>query len=236
VAVYSRFVSGQDWSNKVLIISAIAALAIVLAAYPMKSDSADWRRRMGPANWDFSKSWAANLTVFFAAVGTIFAANLLPDGIDSSVTKTFAALNVLFGIAALVGPFIYIVLQRRVPVTRTAGRGTAGDAQYQGTLGGFLLGTAVTLWAVLGEFGTAIELIRTTHGHDALPPSIVVAFSIVLGVAALLVVTFLATRIRAIAGDQGEEMRTFRAGLRRAGISEDELHRHVPALPPVPVL
>jgi len=236
MVVYSRSVSGQGWSDKILIISAIAAVAIVLAAYPLKSDSADWRRRMGPANWDFTKSWAVNLTVFFAAVGTIFAANLLPDGIDSNLTRTFAALNVLFGIAALLGPFIYIVLQRRVPVTRTAGRGTTGDAQYQGTLAGFLLGTAVTLWAVLGEFGIAIELIRATHRRGALPDSLVVAFSIVLAIAALLVIGFLGTRIRAIAGDQGEEMRTFRAALRRAGISEDELHRHVPALPPVPVL
>jgi hypothetical protein len=228
--------TGELWSEKVLVVSAVAAVAVVLVAYPMRADRADSRRRMGPANWDFTKSWAANLTVFSAALGVIFSAGLLPAGTKSSTTATFVALNVLFGLAAVVGPFVYIVLQRRVEVTRAKGRTTTSEAQYQGTMGGFLLGTAITLWAVLGEFATAAELVRTIHGHHAIPTDVVVAFAILLAFAAVLVVAFLATRIRGIVDAQPPDAGVFQSRLRMAGIAADDVTSHRAALPPVPVL
>lgn len=231
------FDAAQTWSGRVLIVAAIAAVAVVLAFYPMTSDrGADLRRRMGPANWDFRTSWAANLTVFSAAIGTIFAANLLPTGIHSNVTMTFVALNVLFGLAAVVGPFVYIVLQRRVAATRIKARTTSETTQYQGTLGGFLLGTTVVLWAVFGEFATAAQLLRIIHVHHALPADLVVAYAVLLGVAALLVVVFLGTRIRAIVDAQPDDSAAFAAQLRAVGIADDDLSAHRPVLPPVPVL
>jgi len=225
-----------SWSEKVLLLSAIVAVAVVLMAYPMSVDRPNLLRRMGPVNWDFRNSWAANLTVFSAALGSIFAAKLLPEHISSRVTTTFVALNVLFGLAAVVGPFTYIVLQRRVTVTRTTGKTITTDTQYQGTLGGFLLGTAITLWAVLGEFATAGELVRTIHGKHSLPSEMVTAFAILLGFAALLVLAFLATRIRVIAADQQEHAATYRTRLRRAGVAAEEVPVHAPALPPIRVL
>jgi hypothetical protein len=231
------FDAAQNWSGRVMIAAAIAAVAVVLAFYPMTADrGVDLRRRMGPADWDFRTSWAANLTVFSAAIGTIFAANLLPTGIRSSVTTTFVALNVLFGLAAVVGPFVYIVLQRRVAATRIKARTATETTQYQGTLGGFLLATTVVLWAVFGEFATAAQLLRVTHGKHAIPPDLVAMFGVLLAVAALLVVVYLGTRIRAIVDGQPDDQPAFAAKLRGVGIAEDDLPGRRPVLPAVPVL
>jgi hypothetical protein len=231
------FDAAETWSGKVLVAAAITAIGVVLAFYPMTENrGVDLRRRMGPANWDFRTSWAANLTVFSAAIGTILAANLLPSGITSNVTTTFVALNILFGLAAVIGPFTYIVLQRRVAATRIKAKTTTETVQYQGTLGGFLLGTTVVLWAVFGEFATAAELLRITHGHHAMAPDLVVAFSILLGVAALLVVVYLGTRIRGIVDSQPEDGAAFTAKLRELEFSDEALATARPVLPPVPVL
>ncbi len=231
------FDAAETWSGKVLVAAAITAIAVVLAFYPMTEDrGVDLRRRMGPANWDFRTSWTANLTVFSAAIGTILAANLLPTGIAAHVTTTFVALNVLFGLAAIIGPFIYIVLQRRAVATRIKAKTTTETAQYQGTLGGFLLGTTVVLFAVFGEFATAAELLRITHGKHAMAPDLIVAFSILLGLAALLVVVYLGTRIRAIVNSQPDDSAAFTAKLRALDFGDEELAAARPVLPPVPVL
>lgn len=236
MAIVTRSVNSLSWSEKILGLSAAVSIAVVLMAYPMTADRPNLMRPMGPVNWDFRKSWAANLTVFSAAIGTLFAARLLPRHIDSQVTNTFVALNVLFGIAAVVGPFTYTVLQRRVSVTRTTGKTASPAVQYQGTLGGFLLGTTITLWAVLGEILTAGQLIRTIHGKDSLPQDLVVALAILLGFAALLVLAFLATRIRVIAADQQHHEAAFRGRLRVAGVAADDVSDHTPELPPIRVL
>lgn len=230
----------QTWSEWVLLAPAIAAVALVLAACPMTPDRADITTRMGPVNWDFTKSWASNLTVFGAALGAIVSGGLLPKSASSGETATFVGLNVLFGLAAVVGPFVYTVLQRRVAVTRVNGKSKATEPQYQGTVGGFLLGTAIMLWGVLGVFATVAELLAKIHRAHSLPSALLVALAVLVALAGLLVVAFLVTRIRVIVGEQtrnpAKRRRRFEKRLRLAGIAAEAVDQHRAALPPVPVL
>src|ERR671930_2559715 len=66
--------------------------------------------RLGPPNWDLSKSWGSNITVFGALLGTLLTSGALPE--QPSIPKpTYAGLNVLFGVLVLVAPFIYTATQ-----------------------------------------------------------------------------------------------------------------------------
>jgi hypothetical protein len=107
---------------------------------------------MGPANWDFSKSWASTLTVVGALLGTILSAsNVVPAMTRYLPRGTYSALNLLFGIAVVLAPFVYRAIGRS---KRVLAPSATAEVQYEGTVLGFFLAVSLTLWGVLGELST----------------------------------------------------------------------------------
>ena len=104
--------------------------------------------------WDFSTSWASNITTVGAVLGTFLAASLPSSGLFSGMN--YAALNVLFGLLTAGAAFYYVAT--RQPTT---------DDQYQGTIKSFVIASCLTLWAVGGELITlgllAVD-IEVRHG------------------------------------------------------------------------
>jgi hypothetical protein len=149
-------------------------------------------------NWDFTKSWASNLTVVGALLGTILAAGVLPD--QTAVTKaTYAGLNLLFGILILVAPLAYVAMQREKPL-RVAKDVT--EPQYQGTVFWFLASSTLTLWAVAGELATVGFLFRDIRSAESLPKATVIAMWVLVIGAAVLIGVYTWTSVRAILKDQ----------------------------------
>jgi hypothetical protein len=196
--------SAPNWLYFLLIGTALAALVVVVLRYCVFWVAQETSRRpklttpLGPVNWDFSKSWASNLTVVGALLGTILAAGVLPD--ETAVTKaTYAGLNLFFGILILVAPLAYVAMQREKQLT--VGREVT-EPQYRGTVFWFLAASTLTLWAVAGELGTVGFLFRDIRSAQSLPDAAVVAMWALVIAAALLLLIYAWTSMRAILRDQ----------------------------------
>ncbi len=64
---------------------------------------------IGHAGWDFSTSFATNVTVIGSVLGVILSAQILPSKTKILPSSSFAVLSVFFGIIVLVAA----VLQRQ---------------------------------------------------------------------------------------------------------------------------
>jgi VIT1/CCC1 family predicted Fe2+/Mn2+ transporter len=184
------------WIYAILFASLGAALALVairwlVGEYPRKATLAG---RIGPANWDFTKSWGSTLAAVGALLGTIVAAGVLPD--TSSVPKTtYAGLNFFFGALILIAPFIYTATQTAAPVDRAK---PLPEPQFQGYVWSFLLATAITLWAVLGEFGTILAVFNEVRVGQTMPQVTIWILGAVLTLSAGLLLAMSWRRIKAI--------------------------------------
>lgn len=161
---------------------------------------------MGTATWDFSTSWASNLTVVGALLGTALSAAL--------GTLQHSTLNLLFLLLAFLAPLAYAVLGRQVPVIPTQAQEQQSiwtivrriqDAQqptqllsyqYQGYVWGFLCACLFTVWAVLGELATLFLLsgdLPTTQPKQHF--SIIGGFQVFLVLAGLFLLYYCLTNI-----------------------------------------
>jgi hypothetical protein len=156
--------------------------------------------RLGPLNWDFSKSWASNITVVGALLGTILSAGALPD--TTTISKaTYAGLNLFFGVLILIAPFLYTATQGVVPVHK---RGTEKEPQYQGYVLAFLVSSAITLWAVVGELVTVLLLFREIRTGNSIPAAAVWVMGAIVVFACLLLARYAWTTIDAVITNECE--------------------------------
>ena len=140
------------------------------------------KSRVGPANWDFSKSWGSNLTVVGALLGTILSSSALPEQMATS-KATYAGLNLLFGVLILVAPLVYTATQTPNSVHRTK---LLKEPQYQGYVASLLVASAVTLWAVIGELTTVVLLFEEIRTSRSLPVFAIVLLVVLVAAAAAL--------------------------------------------------
>jgi hypothetical protein len=138
---------------------------------------------MGPADWDFGKSWASTLTTVGDLLGTVLSAGVLPGDTQSLSKPAYAALNLFFGVLILIAGFVYTATRRPKETTnQTAGK----QVQYQGYVWSFLLASFVTMWAVLGELATLWFLLTEIGVQGTLSAGPLHIFQVVLLLAGLL--------------------------------------------------
>jgi hypothetical protein len=114
-------------------------------------------KRVGPVNFDFSKSFASTVTALGALLATVLASKgtvtVSHPHLDSA---SYAALSLFFGILVVIAPFTYRALSATTDVKNDKG---VADIQSQGYAGSFLLSTVLTVWAVLGQLVTLFFLL-----------------------------------------------------------------------------
>ena len=109
---------------------------------------------MGLPTWDFSKSWAANLTTLGAIVGAALSLGVLPTGAPSKPYYIGFHLLCLALLAA--APFLYNACR-----VGRLGSASGGDpVAYHGFVGVFLLASLATAWGLLGQLATLWRLLR----------------------------------------------------------------------------
>jgi hypothetical protein len=102
------------------------------------------------SSWGFSSSWLTALSALGAIFGTVLAATgFLADVFPGVDVQRFFSLNVLFASAILAAPLVYAAASKSDP----HGRVTIGS------VGGFTLASAVTLFGVTGEVATLAVLV-----------------------------------------------------------------------------
>jgi uncharacterized membrane protein YecN with MAPEG domain len=167
-----------------------AAVALVLWAVLTTAD----KKSFGPANWDYSQSWASTLTVVGALLGTVLSAGVLPDELDLFTKAGYAGLNIFFGMLVLFAPLVYAAFQKRLLPDKD------GVPQYEGTVRAFAVASVATLWGVFGELVTVGLLFREIEKAGSLPSWLVWALGVVLVVLLLTAVRYAARRMRLLLG------------------------------------
>lgn len=146
--------------------------------------------RLGPAGWDFSKSWASNLTAAGALLGVVVAGSILPDPPHLLTKSQYGALNVYFGLLVAAAAFFYnaIVVRKEIkPLPPTDPSKPPDPVTYQsvGLVWTYLVASLLTLWAVWGELGTLYVMLTDILGNgrfDSLSSIVIAAASLLLAI------------------------------------------------------
>ena len=170
----------------VLVLGALvfAIAFVIVRALTMRPIGFKLSDRMGPATWDFTDSWASTLTAVGALLGTILGAGVLPEETQRLSNAAFAGLNLLFGVLIVLAAFVYNATRQP---TKKNGK---EEVQYQGYVWSFLLASAMTLWAVLGELATMFLLLAEIQAEGSMSAPPILVFQSVLAAAGVVLIVY----------------------------------------------
>lgn len=196
----------------ILAIFLVGFTVLVIGLSPRRLDD-----QMGSVEWSFSDSWASNLTLAGALLGTVLAAGVLPEETSLLPQPGYAALNLFFGLLVLVAPIVYSACSASV-----AG---GEDPKYRGYVWSFLLAATLTAWGVAGELITVAWLFRELRANDALADETVnflIGALLVLGLAlAVYVGRTVADRVEKQPAVETKKKRKARKGARAPAAPAD---------------
>jgi hypothetical protein len=112
--------------------------------------------KLGPPDWDFSASFASTIAGVGAVLGTILGAQVLPANPHYLSTIAYTGLNLFFAVLVVVAPFVFAATRDKI----------SQDAQglhYEGFVWSFMIASAITVWAVIGELATLGVLFWELH-------------------------------------------------------------------------
>jgi len=147
---------------------------------------------MGSASWDFSQSWATNITVAGAILTTLLGFSGLPDYGKFMPKSSYLSLGILFGVLVTLAPSVYNFIRKPVdpPPPDPNNLVPATGPSFQGYVFGFLLASFVTLWGVLGQLATIGLLLKELVDSGPLPSVMGSAFNIVIVLVALFLLVY----------------------------------------------
>lgn len=148
--------------------------------------------RLGKVEWDFSKSWATNVTLFGSLLCTI-----LGSQFGGGQLLGYAGLSLFFGTLIIFAPLLYNTTVR--PYTRNTNISTP-DAQesntpdqvieHHGQVWAFLICSILTLWAIFGQLETILSLLSGPSLQSSFSPLVQLLFSSLVLLALLLVIYY----------------------------------------------
>jgi len=123
---------------------------------------------MGTPTWDFSQSWAANLTVIGGALTALLSFTGLPDQGQLMTKTAYLCLGVLFTAMLVLAPPLFNFLRRPISVAIPDPENPLNTTglRFQGFVGGFLTATFVLLWGVFGQLITLGILFAELEASD----------------------------------------------------------------------
>jgi hypothetical protein len=146
---------------------------------------------IGDASWDFSKSWASNVTIVGAIVGTVLSAKILPATAAVVASPNgYTALSLIFGSLVVVAPLVFTASR--------SGKPSPAGPVYTGRGWAFMLASAMTLWGVLGELTTVGLVLYEAQHAKTLALGAVVPIWAIIGLAIVLVAVYGLRTVRMI--------------------------------------
>jgi len=163
-------VSAGTW----LVVSPLVLAVVLVAAGHIGAGPGPF----GPIalKWDFSSSWASNLTALGAILGVVLGKVTLPKDTVLVNHDGYITLSLFFGALVVISPFLYTALRTG---TASAGGPSFAAADYRV----FLLACVLTIWAVLGQVGTLGGVLYELQHVDQLALGAVIPLLCALGVA-----------------------------------------------------
>ena len=188
--VKSQLSPGLFWVPFGIALACLVVASLLVARFGLFA-------RMGNTTWDFSQSWASNLTV----AGTVLTALLGWAGLaeyGKYLSKnSYLCLSVLFAALVSLAPAVYNFTRRSitVPVPDPDDASNVSGVRMEGYVFGFLLASFVTVWAVLGQLFTIAFVMAELVDLGPLPASAGAAFSGLIVVLAVLLLVYVVVTI-----------------------------------------
>ena len=183
---------GARWASLAFEGPLVLAILVAIICAFMLSDKLT--HRMGSATWDFSSSWATNVTLGGGLLTGVLGFSLFPDNGQFLSKPGYLAASVIFPVLAALAPQTYNIFRK--PVDDPAN--PSGPPQLQGFVLGFVIAAAITAWASISQAAvTALaiaEIDCAGYLADALAsPAIALLILLSLGLAVYVVTTVVFT-------------------------------------------
>ena len=104
---------------------------------------------MGASVFTPTSSLTTNVTVIGTLVTTFMSSTALPENPHLATKTTYVVLSLIFGLAVLLAPVLY-----------NFGATPVSETERKGYVWWFLVSVALTIWAVIGQLGVLILLLR----------------------------------------------------------------------------
>jgi hypothetical protein len=179
----------------------LAVFLVVVAGWIMRIHGHKLGDPIGNASWDFSSSWASNVTAFAAAFSFITQLSVFPakPSIGSRSEYVFLATFCL-ALAAL-APAVQRAAGSTI-VTATDGDAAAISTQTHGLVGGFLLACMFTLWAAFLQMGTQLLVLKELSMAVSVSSTVIhVTFAVIVFCWVGLVIYGIRTMLATVAGN-----------------------------------
>jgi hypothetical protein len=142
----------------------------------------DLNQSMGIPSWDFSRSWASNISVVGGLV-TLSALAFLPTTVETHPIprSAYAILLFVFPLLAALAPLVYNFSRRITTDSST----TPPTIVAQGKAYMFVVASVFTMWAAVGQLVVQSSMIEELRSAKVLPTSFAVLMELVFGFVAL---------------------------------------------------
>lgn len=190
------------------------ALALVVLRFAVWTPDPSTRpalgHRLGPTKWMLSSSWASTVTLFGAILDGLLISQVLPFDAGIRLSgRDLILLSLVFGFVVVLAPFVYSATASRPSVPGGAPpdgmppAGTGMPPVPEGSVGTFLIATALTMWAAFGQLAT----LGFAGGELSGDSAVFYVLIVVLAIVALLMVRYSWVSIRWVLEDQAEHER-----------------------------
>jgi len=162
----------NSYEQLAVILSLLVALIIVTVAFVLTKLKLSHPFTV-TLTWDFTRSWATNISGLAAIVGIAAASSIAADFkpfAQATVKNSYSATTVLMAAIVVAAPSIYNLLQVRK------------DNQLVGCAGGFIAASMLTIWGTIAQLllqialvlGFACEKINLRFGLFLVPAVLIV--------------------------------------------------------------
>ena len=145
------------------------AAALLVGGAAMIRLRDDWSRRLGMPLWDFSRSWASNVSVTAGAFTVAIFGYFAKDTVLQRPKLGYVVLAGAFALQATLAPLVYNVSRR---IRETTGPGNTKSLVAEGQVWAFVLAGTFTLAASCGQLLLVIAILEELLAQQ-LPHSVV---------------------------------------------------------------
>ncbi len=171
----------------------LAVLICIICALTVSTQGHKLTDRMGQASWDFSTSWASNITAFGAAFIFLLSLSAFPDKPFFAPRSEYTLVAAFATALVALAPAIHR-LASVAAVKDTKGEPEATPA---GLVGGFLTASAFTIWGALLQFALELLIVLELRQTMTIYPPIGLMVEIAIGITAVGLVVYCWTTILA---------------------------------------
>jgi len=206
----------QDQANFIVFSALVGAILVGIFNYIRmirnKPKRYTLKEHLGKLEWNFSTSWATNVTIFGALLCTILGSQF------GGKLVGYAGISLFFGILVVISPFLYNATtqpclvrpkgddKNHKPTSQEDQNNEQNkETEHHGLVWAFLVSSILTLWAVFGQLETIWSLLSGPTLQNFFTPQVTHLFQAVIGLSILLVIYFGFTTIFETVREQVEE-------------------------------